>query len=62
MADTPPPTWNRGEYLRVVGIHSAGMIVQATSDWSLVIISTLPPSLTWSRGECLRVVGIYSDG
>ena len=30
----------------------------AASDWSVVIMSTLPFSLTWSRGECLRVVGI----
>ena len=32
------------------------------SDWSIVIISTLPNSLTRSRGEYLRVVGIHSDG
>ena len=30
----------------------------AASDWSIVIISTLPFSLTWSRGEYIRVVGI----
>ena len=28
------------------------------SDWSIVIISTLPNSLTRSRGEYFRVVGI----
>ena len=32
------------------------------SDWSVVIIPTLPFSLTGSRGEYLRVVGIHSDG
>ena len=54
--------------VRLLGSHcrridpAAGMIVQAASDWSIVIISTLPPSLTRSRGECLRVVGIHSDG
>ena len=32
------------------------------SDWSIVIISTPPPSLTRRWGECLRVVGIHSDG
>ena len=37
-------------------------IVRAASDWSIVIISTLPNSLTGSRGEYFRVVGIYSDG
>ena len=36
--------------------------MQAASDWSIVIISTLPPSLTGSRGEYFRVVGIHSDG
>ena len=33
----------------LTGDHSAwntGMIVQAGSDWSIVIISNLPPSLT----------------
>ena len=34
----------------------------AASDWSVIIISTLPFSLTGSRGEYLRVVGIHSDG
>ena len=38
------------------------MIVQAVSDWSIVIISTLPPSLTGSKGVYFRVVGIHSDG
>ena len=37
---------------------SAGFNQNATSDWSVVIISTLPFSLTGSRGEYLRVVGI----
>ena len=37
---------------------SAGVNQRAASDWSVVIISTLPFSLTWSRGEYLRVVGI----
>ena len=37
---------------------SAGVNQRAASDWSVVIISTLPLSLTWSRGEYLRVVGI----
>ena len=36
----------------------AGFNRNATSDWSVVIISTLPFSLTGSRGEYLRVVGI----
>ena len=36
--------------------------MQAASDWSIVIISTLPPSLNVSRGEYFRVVGIQSDG
>ena len=34
----------------------------AASDWSVVIISTLPFSLSGSRGEYLRVFGIHSDG
>ena len=37
---------------------SAGFNRNATSDWSVVIISTLPFSLTGSRGEYFRVVGI----
>ena len=37
---------------------SAGFNPKAASDWSVVIISSLPPSLTGSRGEYLRVVGI----
>ena len=36
--------------------------LREVSDWSIVIISTLPNSLTGSRGEYLRVVGIHSDG
>ena len=37
---------------------SAGFIPKVATDWSVVIISTLPFSVTRSRGECLRVVGI----
>ena len=37
---------------------SAGFQLMAASDWSIVIISTLPFPLTGSRGEYFRVVGI----
>ena len=37
---------------------STGFNPKAASDWSVVIISTLPFSVTRSRGEYLRVVGI----
>ena len=40
----------------------AGGIVSVASDWSIVIISSLPNSLTRSRGQYFRVVGIHSDG
>ena len=33
---------------------SAGFHLMAASDWSIVIISTLPFSLTGSRGEYFR--------
>ena len=36
--------------------------LREASNWSVVIISTLPNSLTGSRGEYLRPVGIHSDG
>ena len=37
--------------------------MRVASDWSIVIISTLPNSLTKSRvSEYFRVVGIHSDG
>ena len=36
--------------------------LREVSDWSIVIMSTLPNSLTGSRGEYLRVVVIHSDG
>ena len=56
-----------GESIRQVKIVPARNIrlvqeILAASDWSIVIISTLPFSLTGSRGEYLRVVGIHSDG
>ena len=37
---------------------AAGVNLRAASDWSVVIISTLPFSLTGSRDEYLRVFGI----
>ena len=60
-------TNNLGESIRQVKIVPAENVrpvqeILAASDWSVVIISTLPFSLTGSRGEYLRVVGIHCDG
>ena len=58
-ARSPPPSRPRRStrYLQK-SESSAGFNRNAASDWSVVIISTLPFSLTGSRGEYLMVVGI----